>query len=91
MEKKMKIQNDAGKRKLAKKGVNQPAKVTIRKLPTGVRGLDDILGGGIPEFSLTSSRERRVAAKPRWRIRSYLPMRPWKNLRSFSPFSANPP
>jgi circadian clock protein KaiC len=27
------------------------AKVTIRKLPTGVRGLDDILGGGIPEFS----------------------------------------
>src|SRR5476651_460522 len=26
-------------------------KVTIRKLPTGVRGLDDILGGGIPEFS----------------------------------------
>jgi circadian clock protein KaiC len=27
-------------------------KVTIRKLSTGVRGLDDILGGGIPEFSL---------------------------------------
>jgi circadian clock protein KaiC len=26
-------------------------KVTIRKLPTGVRGLDDILGGGLPEFS----------------------------------------
>jgi circadian clock protein KaiC len=51
MEIKMKIQNDAGKRKPAKKGVSQPAKVTIRKLPTGVRGLDDILGGGIPEFS----------------------------------------
>src|ERR1039457_4391147 len=51
METKMKIQNDAGKRKLAKKFVSQPAKVTIRKLPTGVRGLDDILGGGIPEFS----------------------------------------
>ncbi|HEY5069129.1 MAG TPA: ATPase domain-containing protein, partial [Candidatus Acidoferrum sp.] len=31
--------------------MRQPAKVTIRKLPTGVRGLDDILGGGIPEFS----------------------------------------
>ena len=29
----------------------RPAKVTINKLPTGVRGLDDILGGGIPEFS----------------------------------------
>lgn len=26
-------------------------KVTIHKIPTGVRGLDDILGGGIPEFS----------------------------------------
>jgi circadian clock protein KaiC len=47
----MKEPNDAAKRKLAKKAVSQPAKVTIRKLPTGVRGLDDILGGGIPEFS----------------------------------------
>src|SRR3970282_2940302 len=26
-------------------------KVSIRKLPTGVPGLDDILGGGLPEFS----------------------------------------
>jgi circadian clock protein KaiC len=47
----MKQPNDAAKRKLVKKAVSQPAKVTIRKLPTGVRGLDDILGGGIPEFS----------------------------------------
>src|SRR5437588_11726629 len=37
--------------KLAKKTVSKPAKVTIHRLPTGVRGLDDILGGGIPEFS----------------------------------------
>ncbi len=29
----------------------QPRKVIIRQLPTGVRGLDEILGGGIPEFS----------------------------------------
>jgi circadian clock protein KaiC len=28
-----------------------PHKVSIRQLPTGVRGLDDILGGGLPEFS----------------------------------------
>jgi circadian clock protein KaiC len=28
-----------------------PAKVRIRQLPTGVRGLDDVLGGGLPEFS----------------------------------------
>ena len=47
----MKNQNDATKRKLTEKTVSQPAKVMIRKLPTGVRGLDDILGGGIPEFS----------------------------------------
>ena len=26
-------------------------KVIIRKLPTGVPGLDEILGGGLPEFS----------------------------------------
>src|SRR5450631_4617688 len=47
----MKNQNDADKRKLTKKAVRQPAKVTIHKIPTGVRGLDDILGGGIPELS----------------------------------------
>src|SRR6266853_3203716 len=47
----MKKKSDAAKRKLPKKVVSQPAKVRIRKIPTGVRGLDDILGGGIPEFS----------------------------------------
>ncbi len=31
--------------------VNQSDKVTIHKISTGVRGLDDILGGGVPEFS----------------------------------------
>src|SRR5256714_11699818 len=40
------------KRAPAGKGpVSQPAKVPIHKLPTGVRGLDDITGGGVPEFS----------------------------------------
>ncbi len=28
-----------------------PEKVSIRKLPSGVPGLDDIMGGGFPEFS----------------------------------------
>jgi circadian clock protein KaiC len=41
----------ATKRKLPARTVTQPTKVAIRKLPTGVRGLDEILGGGIPEFS----------------------------------------
>ena len=36
-----------------KKADSRPSKVTIHKLPTGVRGLDDILGGGFPEFSLS--------------------------------------
>lgn len=47
----MKKQNDAAKRKPSRKVMSRPAKVTIHKIPTGVRGLDDILGGGIPEFS----------------------------------------
>ena len=47
----MKKQNNATKGKLPKILVSQPAKVTIHKIPTGVRGLDDILGGGIPDFS----------------------------------------
>jgi circadian clock protein KaiC len=47
----MKKQNRAAKVGLPKKIVSEPAKVKIHKLPTGVRGLDEILGGGIPEFS----------------------------------------
>jgi circadian clock protein KaiC len=31
--------------------VSEPQRVRIRQLPTGVPGLDDVLGGGIPEFS----------------------------------------
>jgi circadian clock protein KaiC len=37
----------------SKKIVSASAKVSIDKLPTGALGLDDILGGGIPEFSLS--------------------------------------
>jgi circadian clock protein KaiC len=36
-----------------KKAGSRSGKVTIHKLATGVRGLDDILGGGISEFSLS--------------------------------------
>ena len=31
--------------------MSQSDKVKINKLPSGVPGLDEILGGGIPEFS----------------------------------------
>ena len=31
--------------------MSKPSKVIINRLPTGVPGLDEILGGGIPEFS----------------------------------------
>ena len=47
----MKKKNDAPKRKRVENIVSQPRKVKIRKILTGVRGLDDILGGGVPEFS----------------------------------------
>ncbi len=38
-------------RKRPKKATSRPPKLTLRKLPTGVRGLDELVGGGIPEFS----------------------------------------
>lgn len=47
----MKKPKAAATSKLPRKVASQPGKVVIRKMPTGVRGLDDILGGGIPEFS----------------------------------------
>ena len=47
----MKKQKKIAARKSIKETASKPGKVTIRKLPTGVRGLDDILGGGMPEFS----------------------------------------
>jgi circadian clock protein KaiC len=31
--------------------MSESGKVTIRKLPTGIPGLDLVLGGGIPEYS----------------------------------------
>ena len=46
----MKKPNDAARHR-PKKAVVPSGKVTIHQVPTGVRGLDDILGGGIPEFS----------------------------------------
>src|SRR5664279_3990260 len=55
----MKKKTHPTKPKLTKAAVRPLAKVTIRKLPTGVRGLDDILGGGIPEFSFNV-----IAASP---------------------------
>lgn len=47
----MNKQNASSRRKPAKVNVSGPGKVVIRQLRTGVRGLDEILGGGLPEFS----------------------------------------
>src|ERR1700716_2165616 len=47
----MKTINDAPKRKLPQAIAGKTGKVTIRQIPSGARGLDEILGGGIPEFS----------------------------------------
>jgi circadian clock protein KaiC len=51
MDVEMKKQNKASTLVTLKGASRKLAKVHIRKLPTGVRGLDDILGGGISEFS----------------------------------------
>jgi circadian clock protein KaiC len=47
----MKNNHSAAKPNPPQKLSDKPGKVRIHKLPTGVRGLDEILGGGIPEFS----------------------------------------
>jgi circadian clock protein KaiC len=54
----MKKKTVPARRKPAKKvssppasNTRQMAKVLIRKMPTGVPGLDDIMGGGVPEYS----------------------------------------
>jgi len=47
----MKNKSIVTSRARAEKPTAGAGKVTIRQLPTGVRGLDDILGGGLPEYS----------------------------------------
>ena len=47
----MKKRHGAPRRKAGRKGLTGSSKVTIHQLPTGVRGLEEILGGGLPEFS----------------------------------------
>ena len=47
----MKTKNKAARNTGPRTLMSTSNKVAVHKLPTGVRGLDDILGGGIPEFS----------------------------------------
>ena len=47
----MNKQKKAVRHILPKNAAKESGKVRIHRMPTGVRGLDDILGGGIPEFS----------------------------------------
>src|SRR5437588_6321820 len=47
----MKRKNKAAKKTGPRTLMSKANKVAVHTLPTGVRGLDDILGGGIPEFS----------------------------------------
>jgi circadian clock protein KaiC len=47
----MKKQKKAVTRKVPQSSMSKSGKVPIRNLPTGVRGLDEIMGGGLPEFS----------------------------------------
>jgi circadian clock protein KaiC len=47
----MKSPSKTTKSAVPRKVASKSAKVTIHKLSTGVPGFDDILGGGVPEFS----------------------------------------
>src|ERR1700729_891606 len=47
----MKPTNQPARPTPPKSAATRRPKVAIKKLPSGVRGLDEILGGGIPEFS----------------------------------------
>jgi circadian clock protein KaiC len=47
----MKIQSKTRPSIAVKKAVGKSAKVAIHKMPTGIPGFDDILNGGLPEFS----------------------------------------
>ncbi len=47
----MKTRNKPVNRGPLKPPAALPAKVVIRKIRTGVQGLDEIMGGGVPEFS----------------------------------------
>ncbi len=47
----MKKRTKSASRLSSPKPALKAGKATIRQLPTGVRGLDEILGGGLPEFS----------------------------------------
>src|SRR4051812_31513643 len=47
----MKRKNKAARNTMPRTVMSKSNKVAVHKLPTGVRGLDDILGGGVPEFS----------------------------------------
>jgi circadian clock protein KaiC len=37
--------------RLLQAAVNKPGRARIHQMPTGVRGLDEVLGGGVPEYS----------------------------------------
>ena len=47
-------------------------RVTIRKMPTGVPGLDEILGGGLPEYSFNIIAGAPGCGKTTWCINSCL-------------------
>ena len=47
----MRRKNKSTGPKLLKQALNKPGRVRIRQIPTGARGLDEILGGGVPEYS----------------------------------------
>ena len=81
----------AASRNLKNNAASQPAKVAIRKLPTGVRGLDDIMGGGVPEFSFNVIAGLPGCGKTTMAHQIVFANATTENPRSSSPSSVSPP
>jgi hypothetical protein len=81
----MKNPTNSAKDEAARGAGPHSEKVVIRKLPSGARGLDEILGGGIRSSRSISSRVRRAAGKQLSRTRSSSRTQRPRSQRSISP------
>jgi circadian clock protein KaiC len=73
------------------KGKSQSDKVHIRQLLTGVRGLDEIIGGGLPEFSFNLIVGAPGCGKITMPHQIMFANATYRDPHFTSPFLANPP
>jgi circadian clock protein KaiC len=68
---------------------NDPRRAAINRLPTGVPGLDEVLGGGLPEYALVLIAGDPGTGKTTLAHRSCLRSRPERR-RSFPCWASHP-